>query len=60
MAELARRRRVAGAVDAGGQDCDRAADAGDRDPVADTGRGDRDPIAELEADFAPNEVALAR
>ena len=59
VAELARRRRVAGAVDAGGQDCDRAADAGDRDPVADTGRGDRDPVAELEADFAPNEVALA-
>ena len=85
VAELARRRRVAGAVDAGGQDCDRAADAGDRDPVADTGRddhdpvaddhdpvanvgrGDRDPvsrddcdpIAELEAGFAPNEVALA-
>ena len=28
VAELARRRRVAGAVDAGGQDCDRAADAG--------------------------------
>jgi hypothetical protein len=59
VAELARRRRVAGAVDADGQDCDRAADAGDRDPVADTGRGDRDPVAELEADFAPNEVALA-
>ena len=38
VAELARRRRVAGAVDAGGQDCDRAADAGERDPVADTGR----------------------
>jgi len=78
VAELARRRRVAGAVEAGGQDCDRAADAGDRDPVADTGRddrdpvadvgrggrdpvsrGDRDPVAELEAGFAPNEVALA-
>ena len=59
VAELARRRRVAGAVDAGGQDCDRAADAGDRDPVADTGRDDYDPVAELEADFAPNEVALA-
>jgi hypothetical protein len=38
VAELARRRRVAGAVDAGGRDCDRAADAGDRGPVADTGR----------------------
>ena len=59
VAELARRRRVAGAVDAGGQDCDRAVDAGDRDPVADTGRGDCDPVAELEAGFAPNEVALA-
>src|SRR5215470_12408107 len=59
VAELARRRHVAGAVDAGGQDCDRAADAGDRDPVADTGRDDRDPVAELEAGFAPNEVALA-
>jgi hypothetical protein len=59
VAELARRRRIAGAVDTGGQDCDRAADAGDRDPVADTGRGGYDPIAELEAGFAPNEVALA-
>jgi Domain of unknown function (DUF222) len=59
VAELARRRRVTGAVDAGGQDCDRVADAGDRDPVADTGRGDHDPVAELEAGFAPNEVALA-
>jgi Domain of unknown function (DUF222) len=59
VAELARRRRVAGTVDAGGQDCDRAADAGDRDPVADIGRGDRDLVAELEAGFAPNEVALA-
>jgi hypothetical protein len=59
VAELARRRRIAGAADAGGQDCDRAADAGDRDPVADTGRGDRDAVAELEAGFAPNEVALA-
>ena len=59
VAELARRRRAAGTVDAGGQDCDRAADAGDRDPVADTGRGGYDPIAELEAGFAPNEVALA-
>jgi hypothetical protein len=38
VAELARRRRVAGAVDTGGQDCDRAADAGDRGPVADVGR----------------------
>src|SRR5215475_5468842 len=36
VAELARRRRVTGAVDAGGQACDRAADAGDRGPVADT------------------------
>ncbi|HXZ76741.1 MAG TPA: DUF222 domain-containing protein [Streptosporangiaceae bacterium] len=59
VAELARRRRVAGTVDAGGQDCDRAADAGDRDPVADAGRCDPDPVAELEAGFAPNEVALA-
>ena len=59
VAELARRRRVVGTVGAGGQDCDRAADAGDRDPVADTGRDDRDPVAELEAGFAPNEVALA-
>jgi Domain of unknown function (DUF222) len=59
VAELARRRRAAGTVDAGGQDCDRAADAGDRDPVADTGRGDHDPVAELQAGFAPNEVALA-
>ena len=59
VAELARRRRIAGAVDSGGQDCDRAADAGDRDPVADTGRGGCDPVAELEAGFAPNEVALA-
>jgi hypothetical protein len=59
VAELARRRRVAGAVDAGGQDCDRVADAGERDPVADTGRDDHDPVAELEAGFAPNEVALA-
>jgi hypothetical protein len=60
VAELARRRHVAGAVDVGGQDCDRAADAGDRGPVADTGRDDHDPVAELEAGFAPNEVALAR
>src|SRR5262245_20133977 len=70
VAELARRRHVAGAVDAGGQDCDRAADAGDRDPVAGTGRDDHDPVADtgrdgpdpvadLEAGFAPNEVALA-
>ena len=49
----------AGPLDAGGQDCDRAADAGDRDPVADTNRGGYDPVAELEAGFAPNEVALA-
>jgi Domain of unknown function (DUF222) len=59
VAELARRRRVAGAVEAGGQDCDRAADAGDRGPVADVGRCDPDLVAELEAGFAPNEVALA-
>src|SRR5262245_4994253 len=77
VAELARRRRVAEAVDAGGQDCDRAVDAGDCGPVADggdccpvadggdcgpvadAGRGDPDPVAELEAGFAPNEVALA-
>src|SRR5215471_3113887 len=59
VAELARRRRVAGAVDAGGQDRDRAADAGDHGPVADVGRDDHDPVAELEAGFAPNEVALA-
>src|SRR5262252_1233190 len=49
VAELARR-RVTGAVDAGGQDCG---------PAADTGRGGHDPVAELEAGFAPNEVALA-
>jgi hypothetical protein len=59
VAELARRRRVAGTVDAGGRDCDRAADAGDCGPVADTGEGDHDPVVELEAGFAPNEVALA-
>ena len=59
VAELARRRRVAGTVEAGGQGCDRVADAGDRDPAADTGRDDHDPVAELEAGFAPNEVALA-
>src|SRR5215831_3054521 len=59
VAELARRRRVAETLDAGGQDCDRAADAGDRGPVANAGRGDHDPVAELEAGFAPNEVALA-
>ena len=59
VAELARRRRVAGAVDAGAQDCGRVADAGDRDPAADAGRNDHDPVAELEAGFAPNEVALA-
>jgi Domain of unknown function (DUF222) len=46
VAELARRRHVAGAVDAGGQDCD-------------TGRDGYDPVAELEAGFASNEVALA-
>jgi hypothetical protein len=59
VAELARRRRVAGAADAGGQDCDRAVDAGDCGPVADAGRDDPGPVAELEAGFAPNEVALA-
>src|SRR5262245_35186639 len=59
VAELARRRRVAEAVDAGGQDRDRAVDAGDCGPVADAGRGDPDPVAELEAGFAPNAVALA-
>ena len=59
VAELARRRRVAGTVEVGGQGCDRVADAGDRDPAADTGRDDHDPVAELEAGFAPNEVALA-
>jgi Domain of unknown function (DUF222) len=60
VAELARRRQVAGARDASGEDCDRAADAGDRDPVADAGREEEGhPAAELEAGFAPNEVALA-
>src|SRR5215831_17141914 len=59
VAELARRRRVAETLDAGGQDCDRAADAGDRGPVANAGRGEYDPVADLEAGFAPNEVALA-
>ena len=59
VAELARRRRVVGTGDASGEDCDRAADAGDRDPVADIGREEDDPVAELEAGFAPNEVALA-
>jgi len=68
VAELARRRRVAGTVDVGGRDCDRAADAGDCGPVADGGdcgrvpdsaRGVHDPVAELEAGFAANEVALA-
>ena len=59
VAELARRRGVPGARDASGADCDRAADAGDRGPVADAGREERDPVAELEAGFAPNEVALA-
>ncbi|HYB87406.1 MAG TPA: DUF222 domain-containing protein [Streptosporangiaceae bacterium] len=50
VAELARRRRVTGAVDTG---------AADRDPAADAGQEDDDPVAELEAEFAPNEVALA-
>src|SRR5215469_2551357 len=59
VAELARRRGVPGARDASGEDCDRVADAGDRDPAADGGREDHDPVAELEAGFAPNEVALA-
>jgi hypothetical protein len=68
VAELARRRGCPGARDAGGEDCDRVADAGDRGPVADggdyrpvadAGRDERDPVAELEAGFAPNEVALA-
>jgi Domain of unknown function (DUF222) len=59
VAELARRRGVPGARDTGGEDCDRAADAGDRDPVADAGQAEHDPVAELEAGFAPNEVALA-
>jgi len=59
VAELARRRGVPGARDASGEDCDRAADAGDRGPAADAGREESDPVAELEAGFAPNEVALA-
>jgi Domain of unknown function (DUF222) len=59
VAELARRRGVPGARDASAQDCDRVADAGDRGPVADAGRNEHDPVAELEAGFAPNEVALA-
>jgi Domain of unknown function (DUF222) len=59
VTELARRRGVPGARDASGEDCDRAADAGDRDPAADAGREEHDPVAELEAGFAPNEVALA-
>jgi Domain of unknown function (DUF222) len=50
VSELARRRRVAGAVDAG---------AADIDPAANAGCGDGDAVAELEAGFAPNEVALA-
>jgi len=59
VAELARRRGAPGARKASGQGCDRAADAGDRGPVADAGRDEHDPVAELEAGFAPNEVALA-
>src|SRR5215469_10391433 len=59
VAELARRRGAPGAREASGQGCDRAADAGDRGPVADAGRDEHDPVAELEARFAPNEVALA-
>src|SRR5215469_7613404 len=59
VAELARRRGAPGAREASGQGCDRAADAGDRGPVADAGRDEHDPVAELEAGFAPNEVALA-
>ena len=50
VAELARRRHVAGAVDTG---------APDRDPAADARQEDDDPVADLEAGFAPNEVALA-
>jgi hypothetical protein len=50
VAELARRRGVAGAADADGED---------RDPAADPGPEDSDPVAALEAGFAPNEVALA-
>ncbi len=50
VAELARRRGVACAGDAGGDD---------RDPATDPGPADSDPAAELEAGFAPNEVALA-
>jgi uncharacterized protein DUF222 len=46
VAELARRRGVAGAGGSAGQD-------------ADAGTQERDPVAELEAGFAPNEVALA-
>ncbi len=46
VAELARRRGVAGAGGSAGQDADGRAQ-------------ERDPVAELEAGFAPNEVALA-
>src|SRR5215831_3903084 len=49
------------AVAAGGDDRDSAIVAGgdDRGPVADASEDDRDPVAELEAEFAPNEIALA-
>jgi Domain of unknown function (DUF222) len=50
VAELARRRRVAGAADATGEG---------RSPAADAGLSSGDRVAELEAGFAPNEVALA-
>jgi Domain of unknown function (DUF222) len=50
VAELARRRGVAGAGDAG---------EADRDPATDPGPEDSDPVAALAAGFAPNEVALA-
>ena len=65
VAELARRRGVAGAVDADTPDTS-AAGSGSGSAGADLGgaKGEaagagRDPVAELEAGFAPNEVALA-
>src|SRR5215831_8430096 len=49
------------AVAVGGDDRDPAVVAGpdDRGPMADAGGDDRDPVAELEAEYAPNEIALA-
>src|SRR5262245_49087488 len=72
VAELARRRRCAGTVDAGGDDRDPVGEAGlpGGDQVAGGGlpgsgqaagacTQGSDAVAELEAEFAPNEVALA-